>query len=204
MSLPPYIDRTSIYERLPIIFPEGVPQRTYCVREAAASTVFTMLYIGAVEGADIWAAPKQIVRMTDEQAVLHGDEDRNNYTTASMKPGFNPTGRRWYLENSREQIDLGDESSPGIVLVFVEVVATDGPVTEQRQQALLKVATEAGFSAMRVAFVTAYLDRSHAAFKKSVSELAWRSFAWFAAEPERLLVLHEGTEMAGKSLAQWL
>jgi hypothetical protein len=70
MSLPPYIDRTSIYERLPIIFPEGVPQRTYCVREAAASTVFTMLYIGAVEGADIWAAPKQIVRMTDE----HRDE----------------------------------------------------------------------------------------------------------------------------------
>jgi hypothetical protein len=41
MSVPPYIDRTSIHQRLPIIFPEGVPQRTYCVREAAASTVFT-------------------------------------------------------------------------------------------------------------------------------------------------------------------
>jgi hypothetical protein len=104
MSVPPYIDRTSIHQRLPIIFPEGVPQRTYCVREAAASTVFTMLYIGAVEGSDVWVAPKQIVRMTDEQAALQGEEDRKHYTIASMKPGFNPAGRRWYLENSREQI----------------------------------------------------------------------------------------------------
>jgi hypothetical protein len=42
--------------------------------------------------------------MTDEQAALQGEEDRKHYTIASMKPGFNPAGRRWYLENSREQI----------------------------------------------------------------------------------------------------
>ena len=54
MNLPPYIDRASIHQRLQIIFPEGVPQHNYCVREAAASTVFTMLYIGAIEGTDIW------------------------------------------------------------------------------------------------------------------------------------------------------
>lgn len=361
MTLPRYVDTTTIRQRLQIIFPDGVPQRVYCVREAAASTVFTMLYIGAVEGTDRWIAPKQIVRMTDEQAELHSEWDRQSYATASMKPGFSPAGKTWYLENSREQIrdetirqgfitnnavlerpgvpttsskpryalgvdfaalfdpdlsgeafekmvaswqenhlsasararttlmrrgaattgegvlitfpngetrrmasgpssviskcviedfarrylkspavlwisesgakvvarddelaeqlglkisadrnlpdiilvDLGDEDTPGIMLVFVEVVATDGPITAQRQEALLKIATEAGFPSTRVSFVTAYLDRSHAAFRKSVSELAWRSFSWFAAEPEHLLVLLGGKKTTVKTLAQW-
>jgi hypothetical protein len=360
--LPPYIDRANIHKRLQVIFPEGVPHRTYCVREAAASTVFTMLYIGAVEGTDVWAAPKQIVRMTDGQAALHLDAKRSAYTVASMKPGFNPRGKTWYLENSREQIrdetirqgfitnnavaeragvpttsskpryalradfaalfdpaitgsafenaaedwrekhlsatalartvlmrrgavttgegvlttfpngetrrmtagpssviskavieefaqrylknpavlwisesgakivarddelaaqlklkisadrnlpdiilvDLGDSKSDGVILIFVEVVATDGPITATRQGALLKIATEAGFPAKRVAFVTAYLDRSHTAFKKTISELAWRSFAWFAAEPEHLIVLYDGKETPVSSLARWL
>jgi len=104
VKLPPYIDRASIHQRLQIIFPEGVPQRNYCVREAAASTVFTMLYIGAIEGTDIWAGPKQVVRMTDGQAALQLETKRRAYAVASMKPGFNPKGKTWYLENSREQI----------------------------------------------------------------------------------------------------
>jgi hypothetical protein len=29
-------------------------------------------------------------------------------------------------------------------------------------------------------------------FKKTVSRLAWGSFAWFASEPDHLLVQHEG------------
>lgn len=80
--------------------------------------------------------------------------------------------------------------------MFVEVVATDGPVTPQRREALLRIAKEAGFSEKRTVFVTAYLDRSHAAFKKTVPELAWRSFAWFAAEPENIIVLHDGVASA--------
>jgi hypothetical protein len=362
VSLPPYIDRAIIHKRLQVIFPEGVPQRTYCVREAAASTVFTMLYIGAIEGTDQWVAPKQIVRMTDLQAARQDEKARHSYVTGSLKPGFQPKGKTWYQENSREQIrdetirqgfitnnailerpglattsskpryalradfaalfdpafsgnafekaaetwrekhlsatalartvlmrrgavttgegvlvtfpngetrrmaagpssviskavieefarrylknpavlwisesgakivarddelaaqlklkisadrnlpdiilvDLGDGKNGGMLLVFIEVVATDGPVTSQRQEALLKIATEAGFPEKRVAFVTAYLDRSHGAFKKTVSELAWRSFAWFAAEPAHLLVLYEGKETAVNSLAGWL
>jgi hypothetical protein len=361
VSLPPYIDRATIHQRLQVIFPEGVPQRNYCVREAAASTVFTMLYIGAVDGTDIWVAPKQIVRMTDPQAALIKDADRTGYAAKSLKPGFQPRGKTWYRENSREQIrdetirqgfitnnavierpglpttsakpryalradfaalfdpalsaadlnkaaeswrekhlsatalartvlmrrgavttgegvlvtfpngetrrmaagpssiitkavvedfakrylvdpavlwlsesgakvvsrddelaaqiklkisadrnlpdiilvDLG-ESRTGILVIFIEVVATDGPVTKQRQEALLKIATDAGFHANRVAFVTAYLDRSHAAFKKTVAELAWNSFVWFAAEPEHLLILRQGKEKTVESLAQWL
>ena len=80
-----------------------------------------------------------------------------------------------------------------MLLVFVEVLATDGPVTKQRQEALLNIPTVAGFPKQRVAFVTAYLDRSHAAFKETVSELAWHSFAWFAAEPEHVIVLIEAS-----------
>lgn len=362
MSLPPYIDRSTIHKRLQIIFTEGIPQRAYCVREAAASTVFTMLYIGAVEGSDQWVAPKQIVRMTDAQAALQGDAERADYATASLKPGFRPEGQTWYQDNSREQVrdetirqgfipnnavierpdlpttsskpryalradfaalfdpalpddemekaaetwreehlsatslartvlmrrgatttgegilvtfpngetrrmapgpssviskavieefakrylvnpavlwvsesgakvvarddelaaqlklkiaadrnlpdiilvDLGDGKSGHVLLIFIEVVASDGPVTPQRQEALLKIATDAGFPKERVAFVTAYLDRSHAAFKKTISELAWRSFAWFAAEPEHLIVLHDGQEETTRNLAQWL
>lgn len=361
MNLPPYISPRDVHQRLKIIFPEGVPQRTYCVREAAASTVFTMIYIGAVESAGVWAAPKQIVRMTDYQAKLKSDADRASYAEKSVHPGFRPKGKTWYSENSREQIrdetirqglitnnavversglattsakpryalradfaalfdpelstgqlekaaeswrdsnlsaaalartvllrrgaatsgegilvkfpngetrrmahgpssviskaviekfsvrflaapavlwvsesgakvvsrddelaariglkisadrnlpdivlaDLGDQNS-GIILVFVEVVATDGPVSSQRRQALLKIATEAGFPAARVAFVTAYLDRSSPGFRKTVPELAWRSFAWFAAEPEHLVVLYDGKEEPVRSLAHWL
>lgn len=361
MSLPAYLDRATIHQRLQLIFPEGVPHRTYCVREAAASTVFTMLYVGAVEGSDEWLAPKQVYRMTEAQAARKEDADRITYAINSRKPGFKPKGKRWYQDNSRETIrdetirqgfitnnaaveragvattagvaryalrtefaalfnpslsaqglekaaeswrekhlsatalartllmrrgavttregvlvtfpnsetrrmapgpssiiskaviedfakryltnpavlwlsesgakvvsrddelaeqvklkisadrnlpdiilvDLGDGKS-GILVIFAEVVATDGPVTTQRQEALLKIATEAGFPANRVAFVTAYLDRSHAAFKKTVAELAWNSFVWFAAEPEHLLVLRAGKQKAVESLTQWL
>jgi hypothetical protein len=362
VSLPPYIDRATIHERLKNIFPEGIPQRNYCVREAAASTVFTMLYVGAIEASGEWAGPKQVVRMTDGQAAKKDDAARIAYAKASMKPGFQPEGKTWYLENSREQIrdetirqgfitnnavveraglattsslpryalktdfaklfdpalsddafekaaatwleqhlsatalartvlmrrgatttgegilvtfpngetrrmapgpssiiskavieefakrylinpavlwvsesgakvvarddelaaqlklkisadrnlpdiilvDLGDGKDGHVLLIFIEVVATDGPVTPQRQEALLKIATDAGFPPERVAFMTAYVDRSHAAFKKTVSELAWQSFAWFAAEPEHLVVLHQGKQEAVDSLSRWL
>ncbi|WP_369796269.1 BsuBI/PstI family type II restriction endonuclease [Brevundimonas sp. KM4] len=43
-----------------------------------------------------------------------------------------------------------------------------------------------------VAYVTAFLDRSRAPFKKAVDGLAWGSYAWFAAEPERLVAFSSG------------
>ena len=87
-------------------------------------------------------------------------------------------------------VDVGP-SEP--LLVFVEIVATAGAVNESRRSALLAMATEAGFREEQVAFVTAFSDRDTPAFKGSVNELAWRSFAWFASEPEHVMVLHQGT-----------
>ena len=88
-------------------------------------------------------------------------------------------------------VDLGPAEP---LLIFVEVVATDGPVNEARQAALMAIATEAGFGEQQVAFVTAYTDRDAGTFKGSVSELAWRSFAWFMSEPEHIMVLHRGAD----------
>jgi hypothetical protein len=81
---------------------------------------------------------------------------------------------------------------PGPLLVFVETVATDGAVTAERKEALLRIATTAGYRPQHVAFVTAYQDRGSSGFKKTVSRLAWGSFAWFATEPDHLLVQYEG------------
>jgi len=85
-------------------------------------------------------------------------------------------------------VDLGPAHP---LLVFVEVVATDGPISQRRKEALEVLVAEAGFPAEHVAFVTAYLDRSAGSFKKTVDSLAWGSYAWFAAEPERLVVFSE-------------
>ena len=86
-------------------------------------------------------------------------------------------------------VDLGPKRP---LLVFVEVVATDGPITSGRRRAFLEITRSAGFPDHNVAFVTAYLDRGKSSFKKTVSELAWNSFAWFASEPDHIIVLREG------------
>jgi hypothetical protein len=91
-------------------------------------------------------------------------------------------------------VDLGPEHPQ---LVFVEAVATDGPVNESRKSALLALAVEAGFSGENVAFVTAYLDRSVQPFKKTVDSLAWGTYAWFASEPRHLMILSDQTKLLG-------
>ncbi len=78
------------------------------------------------------------------------------------------------------------------LIVFVEVVATDGAVTPSRRKALQDLTDEAGFKPSRVAFVTAFQDRQSAGFKKTVSVLAWDSFAWFVSEPDKVLILQDG------------
>lgn len=339
----PLASRDEVHARLQAIFPEGTPHRTYCTRMLAASTVFTALYIGAVEGEEGWFGPKHVYRMTDHQATaLTSETARKVYAAAILKPGGIAEGVRWYQDNTREPIrdetlreglvamgaviertdlpttsskpryalrkdfaDLfdpalegetltstiaawrtahlnagalariaivrsgasqaeegvlvnfpngeiqrmkpgpssiitkavieefaprflvnptvlfvsesgakvvaryddmarkiglniqADKNLPDVILadidgdhpllVFVEVVATDGPVNERRKAALAVLATEAGFPVEHVAYVTAFLDRSRSPFKKAVDGLAWGSYAWFAAEPERLV-----------------
>ena len=343
-DLPPYASRELVAERLPLIFPEGTPNRTYCTREMAASTVFVALYIGAVDGTDRYLGPIHVYRMTKERAAQADDAARLNYVKdVRKKDGIE--GERWYADNTREPIrdetlreglvevgaviartDLATTSSepryalrlafaalfdpaldgealevaivafqkkhlsksalarvsimlsgaagsrstvsvklpsgetrnmapgpssiitkavveefaprflrqpavlwlsesgnkvvqqdndlamaigleiradrdlPDLILVdlgadeplivFVEAVATDGPISARRQEALYALTDVGGFDRSHVAFVTAFQDRESAGFRKTVSVLAWGSSAWFASEPERIVRLY--------------
>jgi hypothetical protein len=86
------------------------------------------------------------------------------------------------------------------LLVFVEVVATDGPISESRKQALMEIAQGAAIEPERIAFVTAYRDRSATAFKKTFGSLAWNTLVWFLAEPDHILVLREKPSLAGNRI----
>ena len=349
MPLSPLLTVPEVHERLQAIFPDGIANRNYLTREIAAKTVFVMLYMGAVEGAQRWLRPDQVTRMTDAQAMSVSDSDRQAWLESSMRPTTGDIEGRWYAANTREPIrdetlreglvrtgavkereglpttsplpryamaeefarlfdpaltgqqlraaveewqalnlstgalarvaimrrgavaregrvlvtfpsgetrhmepgpssviskavveefatrfleqpavvwlsesrnrvvarddrlaqDIGltiqpDRNLPDLILVdvgparpllvFVEVVATAGPINEARQTALMTIAMEAGFSEEQVAFLTAYSDRDGTAFKGSVSELAWRSFAWFMSEPDHILVLRRGAD----------
>jgi hypothetical protein len=348
-KLPRYVTRELVAERLPLIFPEGTPNRNYCVRELAASTVFTALYIGAVEGSNCYLGPVHVYRMTHEQSTKSGDADRLNYATVVLARKSEVPGRRWYADNTREPIrdetlrdglvavgavvrredlpttsglpryalkaafaDLFDPDVEGAMLggaianfqsahlsksalarvaimragaasggmgvrvtfpnaetrqlapgpssmiakgvvevfadrflerpavlwlsesgnkvvvrddsiaaaigikiepdknlpdliladlgpaepllVFVEVVATDGAITPRRQEAIYALTDAAGFDRKQIAFLTAYQDRDSAGFKKTVSQLAWNTFAWFVSEPEHVMIMRGGGE----------
>ncbi|KAF0183377.1 MAG: BsuBIPstI restriction endonuclease domain-containing protein [Alphaproteobacteria bacterium] len=339
----PLIPVPDIQQRLSVIFPEGTAHRANCVSLIAARIVFVMLYIDAVEGADVWLRPSQVARMTDAQAKLGDDAARGDWRTASLSPGTGEIPGRWYASDTRESIrddslrmgliaigaviekaglattspagryalqsafaalmnptlsgaalekaihawqtthlnaaalarivllrrgtsggdpvlvkfpngetrrmapgpssllskaaiedfaprflkqpallwlsesatkvverddvlakSIGiviepDRNLPDIILVdlgrtppqlvFVEVVATDGPVTVTRKAALLELSNKAGFAHDHVSFVTVFADRGDAAFKKAVPALAWGAYAWFMSEPDNLIEL---------------
>ncbi|HEV7311337.1 BsuBI/PstI family type II restriction endonuclease [Sphingopyxis sp.] len=356
MSLPPFVPLATIGERLPLVFPEGTPNRNYCIRDLAARTIFVALYIGAIEGAGREFGPVHVYRMTDEQSALTAPADRTGYGPAvNRKQAI--VGRRWYADNTREPIrdetlrdglvaigavtrredlpttsglpryaliadfaalfdpDLqgdalaaaitafqkaylsksalarvsimqagaaasesgllvtfpnketrplapgpssviskavveifapaflaepavlwlsesgnkvvlrddriatrlglnieADKNLPDLILadlgggearlLFVEVVATDGAMTERRRMALLELTRAAGFADEQIAFLTAYKDRESAGFRKTVSQLAWGSCAWFMSEPEQLVAMID--ERGDTARPQWL
>ena len=86
------------------------------------------------------------------------------------------------------------------LLVFIEVVATGGPMFQARKADLLELAKGAGFRAHQIAFVSAYLDRGRSVFRSTVPELAWGSFAWFAAEPDKIIQMHNGENASARYL----
>lgn len=90
-------------------------------------------------------------------------------------------------------VDLGtDQSGDDMMVVFCEVVATDGPINRQRQAALTAVTEEAGLDRKHVVFLTAFADRGDPAFRKASSDIAWDSFVWCASEPNCILHFRSG------------
>jgi len=79
-----------------------------------------------------------------------------------------------------------------ILVVFIEVVATDGAIDAARKKALLEITDHAGYDRSNVVFITAFMDRQSAGFKKTIDEVDWNTFIWFASEPGNFFILKEG------------
>ena len=79
--------------------------------------------------------------------------------------------------------DLAGEES----LWLVEVVASDGPVTEERRETMIRWATDHGLAEDRCRFLTAFTSRTSAEVRRALPVLARGSYAWFLDEPEALL-----------------
>lgn len=78
------------------------------------------------------------------------------------------------------------------LLIFVEVVATSGPMTQVRKDTILALLGERGYDTNKVAFVTAFLDRADKAYnKKNLEKIAWGSFVWFANYPKNIMIMKE-------------
>ncbi len=98
-----------------------------------------------------------------------------------------------YIESDKHLPDiiLVDLKDDHTLIVFVEVVASDGPINDHKKDALLELVTNAGLGSSHAAFVTAYKDREHEAFRRTFATLAWQSFAWCMSEPNKIIGLHE-------------
>jgi hypothetical protein len=94
-------------------------------------------------------------------------------------------------------VDLGTKHP---ILIFVEVVFSDGPINSLKKKAFLEVAVDAGFRQEQVVFISAFNDRSSGAFRKAVSELAWGSFAWFSSEPNQIVIYKDKEQTENKPL----
>lgn len=351
--LPPLLQWPQIQKRLEVVFPLGTSQRAWLVRDVCAKTVFTMLYVGAVEGRGVFLAPKHVYRMSDKQADATSDGQRAHYAIDCLKPGYQSNGKQWFADNTREPIRdeslreglvpvgavgaksgiattsnkpryflLADfaalfspslegadldaaievwrkkhltaaalmraqliaaadssthavgvrlpdgttrlieagptqrialkffevfvpqfftaphviflsqsatkqpvadelfakklgldinaskllpdlviaETKPELIVVFVEFVATDGPINARRQKALAELLP--ALAKEQLAFVTAFVERAKAPFPSKFSELAWNSFAWCAAEPEQLVALFDQSPGQALKLSQ--
>jgi len=333
----------TIRKRLEIIFPEGISDRLYLVRDVAAKTVFTMLYIDAIQGRGPMLAPVHVYRMGDAQAALQEPTERTAYREAIKSRSYVELDGLWMRDNSRESVrdeslrdglrakgaviedrtvpttsskgryalqaefaalfTLSDDKFPAAAatwreshlnqaelarvhilharpagdtvvvnfpsgesrnippgtssilvkavveefaprflgkpavlwlsdsrdkvviqddrlmreiglpidqqrllpdvvladlsgrqmrLFFIEIVATDGPITEARRLEILQLAATAGFPADMISFVSAFEHRNASPLKKRLSALALESYVWCMAEPDALIWISRG------------
>lgn len=140
-TLPPLLPVYGISDRLQQIFPDGTPSRNYVTREMSAKTIFVMLYVGAVEPNQRWIRPDQVTRMTDGQATLVTERDREAWLAESMNRATGSIEGRWYAANTREPIRdetlraglirMGQSASEGICRPLLPVLAILLPRTLQ-------------------------------------------------------------------------
>ncbi len=136
-------------------------------------------------------------RFLDKPAVLWLSESGNKVVTRDDELAT-AIGLKIEVSKNLPDLILVDLGPTEPLIVFVEAVATDGAITPRRQEALYALTDEAGFKRTQIAFLTSYQDRESAGFRKTMSGLAWGSFAWFVSEPNQIIILRDG----GKSPAR--
>lgn len=99
---------------------------------------------------------------------------------------------------------IAETGEKGFRLVFIEIVHTDGPISNARKQDLLEMAYESKFKEDECTFVTVFSSRSDSAYRKVQGSIAWGSFVWFADEPERIIHLIDNENKAKRSLNDFL
>lgn len=127
---PPLLSFAQIHERLHEIFPEGSPNRSQCVWEIAAKTIFVMLYTGAIEGNDVWLRPDQVGRMTNLQSMKTDEESRRVWDLLSRKASKGEIPGRWFAHGTRESVrddTIRNALIPNGVVVEREGLATTSP-----------------------------------------------------------------------------
>lgn len=130
-------------------------------------------------------------RFLESPAVLWLSESGNKVVVRDESIA-NAIGLEIEADKNLPDLILADLGPKEPLIVFVEIVATDGAMTPRRQRAIHALTDKAGFERKHVAFVTAYLDRDSPGFKKTVAQLAWNAFAWFVSEPEQIMILRNG------------
>lgn len=95
-------------------------------------------------------------------------------------------------------IILVDMGLPEVFIVFVEAVASDGPISEDRRKELR--ALVAKHNEDHIAYVTAFADRDTKEFRRVFESLAWNSFAWLVSEPDKIIALFEIQDPARNKL----
>lgn len=76
-----------------------------------------------------------------------------------------------------------DAGSNPVTFWMVEAVASDGPVTDARKQALIGWAEREGIPRGQCSFLTAFLSRGQPAARKRLRDLGEGTWAWFLDEP---------------------
>ena len=144
-SLPELPPLDLIRERLPLVFPEGIPHRNYYIREIAAKTLFVMFYVGALLGAGRYLRPDQVRRMTGRQAKKTSDKARAEWRELSLSRRFVESPEQWYAVNTRESIR--DETLRDAFIRTGAVIARDDLATTS---SLPRYTLEESFAALSI------------------------------------------------------
>lgn len=85
-------------------------------------------------------------------------------------------------------VDIGAKP---IVIWAIEVVSTDGAITEERKEQLVEWAKQQRIDPDSLQFLTAFISRTAGPARKRLKDLAAGTYAWFLTEPKHELHWYE-------------